>query len=200
MQIANILLALGGNSDSTVPKYGVTPAEVAVLRQIHGEDSVTDVEPVGDVERPNRDERKRLAEAYGRRDPTGRHLAPAVDALFPGVASRVFETFDELDLPEEFYKAATRVSARPPRESEPVEVAPAAPAAEPKKPSKKAAAAAAAKAAAEAADAAAAEAAAAAQAEAEGDDGDDGDDEAAVDGIADIDDEHAGKVDKNLFS
>lgn len=109
MHKASILLAIGGDTGNTVPKHNVTPAEVAVLRHIHGDDAVTDIKPTGDLKRTNREERQRLAEVYGRRDDKGRHVAPAVDALFPGAATRVFETFDELDLPEELYKAATRV-------------------------------------------------------------------------------------------
>lgn len=109
MQTANIMLALGGNRDQVIPKFNVTPAEVAVLRQIHGDDAVTDIDPNGEIVRRNRDERQRLVETYGRRVDGNRHVAPAVDALFPGAAARVFEKFEELDLPDDFYKAATRV-------------------------------------------------------------------------------------------
>lgn len=112
MQTANILLSLGGDDGNVVPKYGVTVAEIAVLRQIHGDEAVKDVEPTGEIKRSSRNERQRLVEAYGRRI-DGRFASPAVDALFPGVASRVFEELDELDLPEEFFKAERRVKARP---------------------------------------------------------------------------------------
>lgn len=111
MQTANIILALGGDAGNSVPKYGVTPAEIAVLRFIHGDESVTDVEPTGEVKRSSREERQRLIELYGRQQ-DGRFVSPHVDALFPGVAARVFETLDELDLPEDFYKAETRVTAK----------------------------------------------------------------------------------------
>lgn len=111
MQTATILLALGGHKGNTLPKHDVTPAEVAVLRLIHGSDAVTDIAPTGTVKRTHREERQRLVETYGRRVDGNRHAAPAIDALFPGVASRVFENFDELDLPEEFFKAASRVTA-----------------------------------------------------------------------------------------
>lgn len=120
MQTANILLALGGDPGNSVPKYGVTPAEIAVLRLIHGDESVTEVEPTGTIERKSREERSRLAELYGRQV-DGRFVSPHVDALFPGVAARVFEDLDELDLPEEFYKAETRVTAKskPKKQAEP---------------------------------------------------------------------------------
>lgn len=122
MQTANILLAIGGNKGTTVPKFGITAAEIAVLRHIHGEDSVTDVEPVGTVQRTHRDERRRLTELYGR-SIEGKFRAPAVDELFPGAAARVFENLNELDLPEEFFKAATRVSAAPAPRTQPEPIA-----------------------------------------------------------------------------
>lgn len=121
METANILLALAGDTGNTVPKHGVTAAEVAVLRVIHGDDAISEIEIIGEAEddgkpRTHRAERARLSERYGRQN-EGRWASPAVDALFPGAAARVFETFDELDLPEEMFKAerptrASRVSRK----------------------------------------------------------------------------------------
>lgn len=121
MQIANILLALGGDSGNVVPKYKVTPAEVAVLRLIHGDEAVTDIEPLSadaideDSGRPrtHRQEITRLSHVYGKVQPNGRRAAPAVAQLFPGAAARVFESFDELDLPDVFFKATGRVKPAP---------------------------------------------------------------------------------------
>lgn len=96
MQVANIMLALGGDPGQVIPKFSVTPSEVAVLRVIHGADAVSEIEVVGAVNRAHRVERDRLVEAYGR-GINGEIRAPAVDALFPGVAARLFETFDEID-------------------------------------------------------------------------------------------------------
>lgn len=109
MEKANVLVALYGGRDTTVPKYDVTPAEVAVLRAIHGDDAVHDVEPTGDVldedgRAPrNRDELARVKEKYA-----GANTSPLIERLFPGSAARVPETFDELDLPEELYKPLAR--------------------------------------------------------------------------------------------
>lgn len=118
MQTANIMLAIGGGRDNTIPKYGVTAAEAAVLRAIHGEDAVFDVEPLADEatgeegSRSNRQERQRLYAVYGAAlDGNGNKI---VEGLFPGAAARVFENFDELDLPEEYFKATGRVSADTP--------------------------------------------------------------------------------------
>lgn len=110
MQTANILLSLGGDHGNTVMKFQVTAAEIAVLRAIHGDESVREVEPVGHVKRGHRQERERLVAIYGRaKDPEQK---PIVEGLFPGVAARVFETLDELDLDESFYKATGRLSAQ----------------------------------------------------------------------------------------
>lgn len=104
MQTANITLALGGNLGQTIQKFGVTPAEVAVLREIHGNAAVFDIHPLDDeVERTSREERSRLLEIYGK--PPGSRELSAVEYLFPGAAARVFETFDELELDDSLYKA-----------------------------------------------------------------------------------------------
>lgn len=108
MQQANVMLALGGNLGQTVPKFGVTPAEVAVLREIHGSAAVYDIQPLDEeVDRSSREERSRLLEIYGK--PPGSREISAVEFLFPGAAARVYESFDELELDESFYKATGRV-------------------------------------------------------------------------------------------
>lgn len=108
MDIANVFVALGGDRGHTVPKT-VTPSEVAVLQVLHGNEAVFDIEPVGEVERSSRDERARLHELYGRTQ-NGKQ---AIEGLFPGAAARLFETFDELGMDEEFFKAETRVKPAP---------------------------------------------------------------------------------------
>lgn len=96
MQLAHCLLLLGGDAGQTVQKYNVTPSEVAVLRLIHGNDSVIDLQVFGSVDRPHMRERARLVEAYGR-GMDGVIRCPAVDQLFPGAAARLFETFAEIE-------------------------------------------------------------------------------------------------------
>jgi hypothetical protein len=122
MQIATITLLLSGDAGNTVQKFDVTPSEIAVLRVIHGDDAVTEIQPTGNVTRTNRAERQRLTERYGRNQPNGQFSAPAIDMLFPGVAARFYETFDELELDESFFKADTRVASKPAKAvPEPVE-------------------------------------------------------------------------------
>lgn len=115
MQTLNATVAIAGDTGTTVQKYGITVAELAVLRLLHGDDAVFDIEPVSEVARKHRDEIERLSEIYGTRQPDGRKTAPAVHALFPGAAARVFETLDELDLPEELFKPETRKRASTPK-------------------------------------------------------------------------------------
>lgn len=99
MQTANAFVALGGDQLNTVPVFGVTAAEIAVLRAIHGDDAVHDIEPLDDIDRKNRDELARLRDKY-----KTENARKVMDSLYPGAAARVFEDIDELDLPEELFK------------------------------------------------------------------------------------------------
>lgn len=111
MQTANILLSLGGHHGNTVPKFGVTAAEIAVLRAIHGDESVKDIEPGQVIKTSHRGERERLLGIYGAaKTESG---APIVASMFPGVAARVHETLEELDLPAEFFKAIGHMAPDP---------------------------------------------------------------------------------------
>lgn len=112
MQTANIILSL--DSHNSVPLYGVTVSEVAVLRLIHGEEAVKDIDIIGEAKRTHRQEIGRLTDKYKRSQPDGTSTAPAVAMLFPGAAARVFETFDELELPDEFFVSTRRKTARDP--------------------------------------------------------------------------------------
>ena len=126
LQTANVVLALGGDARNTVPKYAVTAAEVAVLRMIHGDAAVFDVEVSGSVTRTDRQEIGRLTELYGRQE-GDRRIAPAVAELFPGAAARVFQNFDELELPDDLYIATGRQTAPAPKPKKAAEPTPAAP-------------------------------------------------------------------------
>jgi len=113
MQYANIMLALGGDRGTTVPKTAVSASEIAVLRLIHGADSVFDVEPVDpETKRTSREEIRRLNELYGRvRIQSEAGEVSPVQALFPGAAAQAIPSIDDLEIPSEFFKAKTRVSA-----------------------------------------------------------------------------------------
>lgn len=101
-ETANILVALGGDMNNTVPKYDVPAGEIAVLQVIHGNDAITEIEPVGVVKRSNRAEKARLTEIYGRTaDRNGNSL---LEKLYPGAAARIFQRIDELELVESQFK------------------------------------------------------------------------------------------------
>lgn len=106
MELANCLVALGGDRDNTVPKYNVTPAEVAVLCAIHGADAVFDIEPLeNEISVNPREEVERLARLYPAKDDEG---ALIVAKVYPGVTPVLHQSFADLGLPTDFYKAVER--------------------------------------------------------------------------------------------
>lgn len=111
MQTANVLLALGGQRGNSVPKIGVTAAEIAVLMAIHGIDAVYDITPLDEeVDRSSRDEKSRLFEKYPARDEDGRFV---VETVYPGNAPVVHQDITDLGLPEELFATTQRLSAAP---------------------------------------------------------------------------------------
>lgn len=126
MQTANVMVALGGDRGTTVFRPDVTASEIAVLQAIHGADAVFDIEPVGEIERSDREEMTRLFDplnGYGRAR-GGDGNVEIVKAIFPnGTRSSALRTIDELQLDESLFKPLTRANA---------------PAAKPEKKSKKA--------------------------------------------------------------
>lgn len=117
MQTANIVLHIGGDSGTTVPKYAIPASEIAVLQTIHGPGSVSEIDPTEDVERTSREEIKRLAEIYGRatvQDDNGSKVS-VMSSLFPGAAARAFQTIDELEIGESFFKPTERAKPAAPK-------------------------------------------------------------------------------------
>ena len=105
-EVADCLVALGGDAGNTVPKRRVTAGEIAVLQTIHGNDAILEVKPLGKIERSQRTERERLKAIYGgARDSQGNSL---VEKLYPGAAARVFERINELMLVDEQFAAERR--------------------------------------------------------------------------------------------
>lgn len=111
MQTANIMLALGGDHGNTIPKYQVTASEIAVLNEIHGAGAVTEIDPLGEIDRTDRAEINRLRTIYGRaKDGDDKAI---VEILFPGAAAPAFHNLKDLDLDSSFFKAVSRASAEP---------------------------------------------------------------------------------------
>lgn len=112
MQTLNCVVAIGGSRDHQVPKYGVTVAEAAVLRLVHGDDAVFDVEPAGTIDVSDAEELERLFLIYQRPD----GVKSPVAVLFPGMGARVSRSIAELRLDPSLLKAASRVSIAVPSE------------------------------------------------------------------------------------
>lgn len=117
MQLANCHVALGGSRENTVPKYGVTPAEIILLDAIHGSGSVHDIEPAGEIDRPNGEERDRLRAIYGKAMDDDNK--PIIEGVFPGAGARLPTTIRELGLARTSFKATGHMTA----DDEPTEAA-----------------------------------------------------------------------------
>lgn len=119
MELATVLVAIGGNKGNTVPRYDVTPAEVMVLQRIHGDDSVFDIEPTGDVPRSSAEEMNRLVAIY--RSAKTEDNAPVLQDVFPGRVANVPAHFALLGLSSALYKPVSRAApkAAPEPEEEP---------------------------------------------------------------------------------
>jgi len=76
VHIVSCMIAIGGDIRTVVAREDITWPEVSMLRFIHGEAAVTDIEVVDEVERTPTAEKARLASIY---DPK------LVDSLYPGV-------------------------------------------------------------------------------------------------------------------
>jgi hypothetical protein len=109
MEIANCLVALGGNQGNTVPKYGVSAAEVAVLLSIHGIDAVMNVDPVDSEDRNPRAELDRLKAAYPAKDGEGNSI---VGKVYPGHSPSLHENFADVGLPESAFKTLSRAKPK----------------------------------------------------------------------------------------
>lgn len=97
-ETADMIVALGGDINNTVPRYGVTAAECALLQAIHGTDAVTLIKPTGSVKRSNRAEKARLVGIYAPHENS--NGAKVMNQLYPGAAARLFERYNELELAE----------------------------------------------------------------------------------------------------
>ncbi len=115
MELANCLLALGGDRNNTVPKYDVTPGEIAVMRAIHSEDAVFDIEPTGrSTNRPSPAERERLLAKYPALNESRK---PIVLDVYPGVAPVLHQTIADLGLDESLFKPVSRAKPAAPPEA-----------------------------------------------------------------------------------
>jgi len=96
MQYARCTVQLSGDAGTRIPKAPVTPAEVVVLRAIHGQESVSNFELLrGGVndKASHAEEIKRLRDTYTALTEKGELV---VDTMFPGHAPQLPTTFREI--------------------------------------------------------------------------------------------------------
>lgn len=103
MELADCVLNIGGDAGNQVPKTAITPAEIAILRAIHGEDSVHSLKPLGADEVDLHEEMDRLQAFYGWKEENTR----LIQRVLPTVASMPL-TLRELRMPEEYFVALAR--------------------------------------------------------------------------------------------
>lgn len=103
MQLCNLTLRLGGSVLHTVGKINATPAEILILRKIHGDDSCVDIRPTRiDPTVRQEVEWERLSAAYDRAGglsaTPGEEHKSIMQALFPGAMKRLPTTLEEIGL------------------------------------------------------------------------------------------------------
>lgn len=110
MQTANLLVDIGGADarGNLVPLYGATPSEIAILKHIHGEDCIHDLEPAGDIDVSNAAERARLRTRFRLNE----DKQAWVDVLFPGINSPLMQELSDLNLDPNCFKAEKRLTAK----------------------------------------------------------------------------------------
>ncbi len=84
-----VRLASETQTNNTVLKSGVSPAEIAVLLNLHGEGSVINIKRTHMDKTPHGQERERLIGIYGH------HV---IDRIFPGQFSKLPVTLDDLSI------------------------------------------------------------------------------------------------------
>ena len=89
MQRSEVTVRLAGDMNNTVNLSKVSPAEIVILRTIHGEDAIVNVRPVFMDKEPHQIERNRLAYKYG---------AAVVDECFPGKLNQLPVTLKDIAL------------------------------------------------------------------------------------------------------
>jgi len=98
MQHASCFVRLSGDLGTDIARAPVTPAEVVLLRAIHGPEAVSRVELIpgsSNDKTPHADELERLRMHYTAMTEDG---AKVIDKVFPGHAPQLPTTFDEIGI------------------------------------------------------------------------------------------------------
>lgn len=91
MQLASVIVRIEDNVNHAVPKQNVTPAEIIVLRHIHGENAVVEIRATGSKGISHQEEFQRLKTIYGSAGAMSAEQKPGVvlDQLFPGAMKKL---------------------------------------------------------------------------------------------------------------
>ena len=102
MQTCTVEVLLGGNVKNTAILQNVTPAEVQILRQLHGLNSVQFRGERDEAKHRHSEEVERLRDKYRTSDPTimGAKI-PVFDRVFPGVSPKLPIRFSEINFGEQ---------------------------------------------------------------------------------------------------
>lgn len=108
MQICNCTVAIAGDAGNTVGRERVPVPELMVLRAVHGDDAVRNIELIGTQDIDSHEERERLMMIY--RSPEG------VVRETLGPTGALPKTLDESGIPDDFIigggkKAKTKKSS-----------------------------------------------------------------------------------------
>jgi len=96
MQLAKCKVQLAGNRNNEVLVNNVTPAQVILLKSLHGDHAVNEVVVTGNAEgRDPSEEKSRLAQMYNK---PNKNVA---EKLFPGAIPTLPKTFEEAKIPYE---------------------------------------------------------------------------------------------------
>lgn len=87
MKLYSVKINLAGSLLNQVRKEHVTAAEIVLLRSVHGNDAVTEIKHVANVNRSDRAERARLAKLYTKTSPQGVKRGDALVREFLGLES-----------------------------------------------------------------------------------------------------------------
>lgn len=123
MQECNCTVRHGGSLLHTIPMTGVTPAEILILRRIHGEDAVVDIRPIRMAKTRQEVEWARLAEKYDRASSftsaPGEENQPLMARMFPGAVHRLPVSLKEIGLGHLMSPASIKAAEEADRSSKP---------------------------------------------------------------------------------
>jgi len=95
MQVLSAKVRLDDKAEMIINKSGLTPADIHLLRHIHGYKAVSEIKVVGEIDRTSAQERKRVTLLYGMKN---------VLAVFPTPAYPLPQTYeDEGDPTDDLY-------------------------------------------------------------------------------------------------